>query len=241
MVHQALALRPKAGRVWHPLIITYRSMTRIFTRLSAILIIALYSCVGQAEETADQDIETLLSWLQGTYSNQAQIDSGVLEAETDLLFPVFQKVDVPAFGSHVVYLQWPIGAPDGRLQRQRIWVFERGPDGLAMDFFTLKEPERWLDAHLHPESVRAMTKEDTIGYPRTCLLPVRRTADVFTASIPSTCEIVSQGTKISMTLQSNITISENEITYREGGQKSDGTVVFKVPASAQYEFSKIKD
>lgn len=238
---QALALRPKAARVWHPLIIAYRLMTRIFTRFSAILIVALYSCVGQAEETVDQDLETLLSWLQGSYSNQAQIDSGALEAETDLLFPVFQKVDIPAFGRHVVYLQWPIGAPDGRLQRQRIWVFERGPDGLAMDFFTLKEPERWLNAHLNPESVRDMTKEDTIGYPRTCLLPVQRIGDVFTASIPSTCEIVSQGTKISMTLESNIKISENEMTYREGGQRGDGTVVFKVPASTQYEFAKIKD
>jgi len=216
-------------------------MTRIFTRLFAILIVALYPFVGQTEESADQYLETLLSWLQGTYSNQAQIDSGALEADTDLLFPVFQKIDIPAFGRHVVYLQWPIGAPDGRLQRQRIWVFERGPNGLVMDFFTLKEPGRWLNAHLKPESVRGMTKADTIGYPRTCLLPVRRMGDVFTASIPSTCEIVSQGTKISMTLQSHIKISENEMTYREGGRRGDGTLVFKVPASTQYEFVKVKD
>ncbi len=216
-------------------------MTRIFTRLFAILIVALYPFVGQTEESADQDLETLLSWLQGTYSNQAQIDSGALEADTDLLFPVFQKIDIPAFGRHVVYLQWPIGAPDGRLQRQRIWVFERGPNGLVMDFFTLKEPGRWLNAHLKPESVRGMTKADTIGYPRTCLLPVRRMGDVFTASIPSTCEIVSQGTKISMTLQSHIKISENEMTYREGGRRGDGTLVFKVPASTQYQFVKVKD
>lgn len=215
-------------------------MISLLARIAIFIFTALIPVVASAQDSVDRDLETLVRWVQGTYSNQMQIDSGELDADTDLLFPIFKKIDVPAFGKHVIYLQWPIGAPDGRLQRQRIWSFARGPNGLTMDFFTLKEPEQWLNAHLNPDKVRGMTRDDVIAYPKTCLLPVTREGDMFVMRIPSTCTIVSQGTATTMTLESETTITKNKMTYREAGYRPDGTRVFKVPGKAQYDFRKLK-
>ncbi len=188
-------------------------------------------------------LDRIVDWLDGHYSNEAQIAAGELDAEDNLLFPVFSKVAIPAFGSHVIYLQWPIGGPDGRLQRQRLWTFHEDAETGAtqMNFFTLREPEKWLDAHLDPAKVRDMTPQDTIGYPNTCLLPVAFAAETITASIPPTCQIISQATRTTMTLQATITITPNQITYREAATRPNGSLVFQVPPSGQYVFDRIDD
>jgi hypothetical protein len=199
---------------------------------------------GQAlAEVKDLSLDQITAWLEGQYSNEQQVADGVLDAESNLLFPVFKRVDISAFGSHVIYLQWPIGSPEGRLQRQRIWTFahEESGDGVRMNFFTLKKPEEWRDAHLAPAKVKTMTLEDTIGYPEGCLLPVTLTDGQISASIPATCEIVSQGTRTAMTLQSQITITEDQITYQEGGVRPDGTLVFQVPPAGRYVFKQLAD
>ena len=198
---------------------------------------------AQAETLNQADLAQLLEWVQGRYSNQQQYDTGGVTKASDLLFPVFKRIEVPAFGDSVIYLQWPIGSPTGDLQRQRIWVFDldEAAGTITMDFFTLKEPGAWLNAHLDPQKVLGMTRGDTIGYPETCLLPVSREGDQFVARIPKTCEIVSQGTQTTMTLESHITITADQITYREAGLKADGSVVFRVPATREYVFDRLAD
>jgi len=199
--------------------------------------------LASSATTADEPptLGRIIDWLDGHYSNEAQIATGELDAEDNLLFPVFKKVDVPAFGNHIVYLQWPIGGPDGRLQRQRLWTFHGDAEtgAMQMNFFTLREPERWLDAHIDPAKIREMTAEDTIGYPETCLLPVAFADATITASIPPTCQIISQATRTTMTLQATITITPNQITYQEAATRPDGSVVFQVPPSGQYVFDRI--
>ncbi|MDE0508776.1 MAG: CpcT/CpeT family chromophore lyase [Gammaproteobacteria bacterium] len=216
----------------------YRSVTSfLFGALSSWL--AWQATAAEGKPTLDRIIDRL----EGSYSNEAQVAAGELDAENNLLFPVFKQVDIPAFGTHVVYLQWPIDSPDGRLQRQRLWTFHKDAesDAIHMNFFTLREPERWLDAHIDPDKVRDMKPEDTIGYPDTCLLPVTWENENIRASIPSTCEIVSQATRTTMTLKANITITPDRITYQEGGVRSDGSIVFQVPPKGRYVFERIRD
>lgn len=206
--------------------------------LTLLFLVATQAVVAQDNLTP----QAIIDWIEGSYSNQAQITAGDLDAVNNLLYPVFKQVDIPAFGPYVVYLQWPIGAPDGELQRQRIWTFQENEmDGVSMGFFTLREPERWLDAHLDPNKVLNMTSKDAIGYPDVCLLPVTTTGEVINASIPTDCQIVSQATRTTMTLQANISITPNRITYSEGGIRQDESVVFKVPPSGHYIFDRIAD
>jgi hypothetical protein len=160
----------------------------------------------------------------------------------DLLFPVFALVEAPALGRHVIYLQWPIGSPEGRLQRQRIWAFEidESRNTVMMDFFTLRDPDRWRDAQLEPKAaLRSITRDDLIPYPPACRLPFRRHADVFIGEIPrGECRIISQQTRTDMTINAKIVIGRDQVWYEESGVRQDGSVVFKVPASGSYQFRR---
>lgn len=203
-----------------------------------------------AADHLSADRATLLEWVQGSFNNQRQVQTGtnaLADASLnpakapDLLFPVFKKIEVPAIGAHVVYLQWPMGAPDGKLQRQRIWVFADDParNAVMMKFYTLKEPDKWLNAHAEPTKVRGMTLADVIPYPPACDLPFRRHADVFLGEIPrAECKIVSQQTKTSMTINARIVVGKDQVWYNESGTREDGSIVFQVPNSGAYEFQR---
>lgn len=155
---------------------------------------------------------------------------------------MFALVEAPQVGKHVVYLQWHIGSPEGPLQRQRIWTFEidESRNAILMDFFTLREPSRWRDAHLQPTTAaRAMTRDDLLPYPPSCRLPFRRYIDVFVGEIPrGECNIVSQQTRTAMTINARVVVGRNALWYDESGIRSDGSLVFEVPASGAYQFER---
>ena len=191
-------------------------------------------------QASQMGIDTLISWTQGTYSNERQVATARDEDAPGLLFPVFRHVAIPAFGEHVIYLQWPMETPDGDLQRQRIWAFHQEDDeSFIMKFYTLKNPGLWRDAHRDPDKVREMTMDDVIAYPETCTLPILRAGDEFRTAIPPTCKIVSQNTRTAMTIQSFITIAADRMTYMEFGVAEDGKMVFQVPMSGAYVFDKL--
>jgi hypothetical protein len=206
---------------------------------------------GGTEHPLVAELATLLGWLEGSFDNRRQVELGENalhdapadpERAPDLLFPVFARVQAPALGEHVVYLQWPMGSPDGRLQRQRIWTFEPDParNAVIMDFFTLREPERWRDAHLAPDdAMLEITRADLIPYPPACRLPFRRHADVFIGEIPKgACRIVSQQTRTDMTINARVIVGRDQVWYDESGVRPDGSVVFQVPASGTYQFRR---
>jgi len=196
------------------------------------------------------DLDTLLGWVVGDFDNRQQVQRGEnalldsapdLAKAPDLLYPVFARVEAPALGRHVVYLQWPIGSPQGALQRQRVWAFEidRQRNAVLMDFYTLRDPARWRDAHLQPgTALREITRDDDIPYPPVCRLPCRRHADVFIGEIPPECRIISLQTRTDMTIRAHIVIARDQIWYQEGGVRADGSVVFRVPASGSYQFRR---
>lgn len=202
------------------------------------------------ETTLDAELATLLAWTVGEFDNRQQVARGensLLEVppdpdrSPDLLFPVFVRVAAPALGRHVVYLQWPTGRPQGRLQRQRIWSFVVDPqrNAVLMDFYTLRDPARWRDAHLRPETaLREISRDDVIPYPPSCRLPFRRHADVFIGEIPPDCRITSQQTRTDMTIRARIVIGRDQLWYAESGVRADGSVVFQVPVAGSYQFRR---
>ncbi len=222
--------------------------------LSALVLLsgsALSGETSQPDTSLVAELDELLHWMTGEFDNRKQVEhhenhlaTAPVEPgrEPGLLYPVFALVQAPALGDHVVYLQWPIGAPDGRLQRQRLWGFrvDHERNALVMDFYTLREPDRWRDAQLSPDSaVREITTEDVIPYPRACSLPFRRHADVFIGEIPpGDCLIVSQETRTEMIINARVIVGRNQLWYDESGVRPDGSVVFRVPASGAYQFRR---
>lgn len=225
-------------------------MDRVIKTVISLIVISLTQSAS-ALTPLEGELNALIGWVVGDFDNQQQVargDNFLVESTPDpsrapdLLFPVFALVEAPALGRYVIYLQWPIGSPEGRLQRQRIWAFEidETRNAVMMDFFTLRDPDRWRDAQLDPKSaLRSMTRDDLIPYPPACRLPFRRHADVFIGEIPrGECRIISQQTRTDMTINARIVIGRDQVWYEESGVRQDGSVVFKVPASGSYQFRR---
>lgn len=221
-------------------------------RALAVVAVFVFGVGDAVAQTAlDSELSTLLSWVVGEFDNRQQVARGEnapLESTLDttrapdLLFPVFARVEATELGRHVIYLQWPTGSPEGRLQRQRIWTFEidEQRNAVMMSFFTLREPDRWRDAHLKPKTaLRDITREDVIPYPPACRLPFRRHDDVFIGEIPrGECRIISQQTRTDMTINAKIVIARDQVWYEESGVRQDGSIAFKVPAAGSYQFRR---
>lgn len=202
----------------------------------------------------DHELTLLRQWLAGEFDNTRQVISGEnllregpvdRDQVPDLLYPIFSLVEAPAIGEHVVYLQWHQGSADGPLQRQRIWAFtvDAEQNAVIMDFYTLRDPNRWRDAHLNPATaVRDMTRADLLPYPAACRLPFRRYINVFIGEIPKgACRIVSQQTRTEMTIHARIVVGAGQLWYEESGVRTDGSVVFRVPVSGSYQFQRRPD
>lgn len=220
------------------------------TRMLLPVLLAVIAAPGRAAGL-DTELATLLEWVSGRFDNTQQVNSGenllrpgplTPERVPDLLYPVFALIDAPQIGQHVIYLQWHMGSPDGPLQRQRIWTFELDEtrNAVLMDFFTLREPTRWRDAHLQPATAaRSMTPADLLPYPPSCRLPFRRYIDVFIGEIPpGECNIVSQQTRTAMTIHARVIVGRDALWYDESGKRADGSMVFEVPASGTYQFRR---
>lgn len=209
---------------------------------------ALTGCANSAVSApeAENDADAVLALLPGEYTNRDQYDAspeahriapqiGSDAPWMDQQFAAFKRVTVPAISGEVIALQWRRDSRDGPISRQRLWAFRTTASSPVMDFYTLKSEIDFSDetafARLQPD--------DLISYGDTCALPVSQQDGVFRMAIPETCQIVSRSGR-EMTLSAEITLGET-LTYQESGRYLNGDLVFQVPGSGPYLFTRLSD
>lgn len=180
------------------------------------------------------DASTITAMLDGRYTNLAQIAEAYAEgrgnAELDARFMEFRRVEAPAFGGHVVYLQWRRPDAGGAVTRQRLWSFhDREDGGITMKFYAILDGAALIDAHrTDPARFASLTPGEVTGYPESCDLPFAKTAEGWEGAIPAGCSITARSGR-EMSIRARITIEPDQVRYDEGGVMADGTVVFDVP------------
>lgn len=202
-------------------------------RRSIRVAVALLSSLPSAASALDAD--AVVGRLTGTFV--ADPAAGP-EASSGRLHAVMAPVSVPALPGRAIYLQWRDGGPDGKVTRQRLWVFQDMPDGVRMKFFGFRDGPAWVDAHLAPERLRQLEPEQLVAYPPICDLPWVDRPEGLMASIPPGCRIVTQRTQRTMDLAADIQVTSRGFDYAESGRLEDGTIVFQLPPAGRYAFSR---
>ena len=226
--------------------------------LAAPAVIGLSACAltppapTQAEPAS---LERQLSWLTGDWSNAAQYAAApdALKREPapgnpydwiDLQHAEFHRVDAPALGDHVIYLEWRSGGADGPISRQRLWVFHADEDGAAagMDFYTLRDPEALAGQGGATGAFETVTEADLIGYPDGCTLaPINTPAESVIFRVdPADCRITARSGR-QMGIEAEIGLSRDRLSYSEAGILEDGRYAFLVPGGEDlaYEFRPV--
>jgi hypothetical protein len=188
--------------------------------------------------------------LEGDWTNAAQraaLPADVAAAPTpgrpwvDVQHARFVRLDAPALGELVYYLEWRRGGAGGEISRQRVWAF-RGLDGDSprMRFYLLPEPERWAAAVGDPARLAALAAAGLPEYPAGCELEFRRLETTWDGAIPAgACVIVARQSGRRMTIDARVTLVAGAWRYDEAGTLDDGTRAFVVPQGFRYEFERV--
>jgi hypothetical protein len=119
-------------------------------------------CLTPLLAQAGADIERLMTWSQGAFDNHVQA------GEDAHFFPLdarYRRVDLPAFGAHVLYAEEYRTDGERRLHSARLQVLTTDGDRVRVAFKPLRHPETVRD---DPTALTRLTPADVISFPPDC-------------------------------------------------------------------------
>ncbi len=173
---------------------------RLASCLAALFVLALaVPAAGQVED-ADNSIQSLvMRWWPGDYNNDAQIRKliaggqpvwradgsgkpGHIEVTSH-----YRRVDLPAFGDAVLYVEeTKHGDPDAMF-RQRIYTVDSNPesDEVTVKLWYFKDREKYVGAWQKLDMIAELSPEEMSPLPDNCDLTVRRQGEKLHMSMPA--------------------------------------------------------
>jgi len=195
--------------------------------------------------------DRIVAALAGSWNNAAQFAAApaVLKVPPsaagdwlDMQHASFTRIEAPAIGERVLYLEWRNGGPDGAVSRQRIWSFRTDAAGaIRMDFFAFVDGKPWAGRAAEAGAFRAVTAETLRGYGPACGLTFLIAGETFAGAINAkVCTITAaSGRKMGIDASVQLT-ADGVLEYRESGQLEDGRYAFRVPPSQPYQFARLR-
>ena len=148
-----------------------------------LLLIAAAGCSPQeaGPGTAGNDVELLLTWFEGEFSNRQQVEQD--GAKPRHLF--VSRVQMPQVPGETLYLEWHSGDAEGPIDSQRIWAFNGTDAGIEMRFYSLEATADDVLSGLRSSedadatAIATLTLEDLYDYPEECIFLLRRDGELF--------------------------------------------------------------
>jgi hypothetical protein len=210
----------------------------------------LGSIAGTTHASGAASPAQLITELEGDWSNAAQYaaaDPGLkvepsVEGEwLDLQHASFRRVDAPAIGEHVLYLEWRRGGPTGAISRQRLWSFRSDADGrVRMDFFAFLDGAPFAGLSSEPGVFKGVEHSALRGYSPECALSFETAPDGgwLGRVTAEQCRIVAASGR-GMGIDARVQLSaDGVLSYRESGRLDDGRYAFRVPPTMPYRFER---
>lgn len=189
--------------------------------------------------------------LAGEWHNAPQFDAAPAALKVaptvagdwlDLQHARFQRVDAPAIGPQVLYLEWRSGGPQGAVSRQRIWSFRIDAQGVVrMDFYAFVDGKPWIGRAEEPGAFSTLATAQLRGYGDACALrfttPEARTARGEISS--AECSLVAASGR-RMGIDAVVELkADGSLEYQESGRLEDGRWAFRVPPTEPYRFVRV--
>jgi hypothetical protein len=224
---------------------------RLSACVLACLIVASASASGAARAAPDavmaRDLADFFSWFEGRFDNDRQVffaDAlGVPEdARHERIHSVFRRVDLPAFGEHVFYVEQYSGADAGTIYRQRIYVFSPAPETgeIRLDIHAPREPERLAGAHLDAGLLAGLTLDDAIAFPQ-CAVFWRRQENQFVGETRrGECRVVSQRSGQTLLIEDDLVLTPGAIWIRDRAETEDGGYVYGNRAGIAHQLRRVR-
>lgn len=225
---------------WRTLLLTLASLGLAQTA-------ALAQERSPADRMLDRDLALFVSWFEGRFDNELQVffepDLNVPEeARHDRIHSSFRRIDLPAFGEHVFYVEQNTDGDPTRVYRQRIYVLRPDYDARAirLDIHTPTNPAPLRAAYRDPSALSALTPAEA-PLAEGCSVYWRRQGEQFLgADEPGRCRIRARDSGRRLVVRNDLILSEDTIWIRDRAADAQGRHVFGNRAGIPHELRRVR-
>jgi CpeT/CpcT family (DUF1001) len=174
------------------------------------------------QESRDRELKTLVKWMTGDFSSQAQSKRDSAYFDIRLHIRPIWKSDKTA---HWLYVEQAVATAENKPYRQRVYKVERdGKNGFKSIVYTLPEPEKWAGAYKNPALFNTL-KPEALSLREGCTVFLERQPDksFAGATLEKGCESTLRGAKYAT---SKVTITKNMMESWDQGFNEKGEQVW---------------
>ena len=174
-------------------------MTRSIASLCVAAVTALSISGAQAQSPLEQDLAQIMDWWPGTYSNDAQ----VAEIEEQMgeenftgevwrldntgmggylnVTSHYAKLDMPALGENVLYVEEYRDGDPSATYRQRIYVLSVDEENeiIRVNLRTFKDREKYVGAYADLSMLDDLSEDELSAFPPICDLLVEQRGNAY--------------------------------------------------------------
>jgi hypothetical protein len=224
-------------------------------RLAGLLIAIAFmlSAAGPAQSQAsnrgvlEQDFQLFLGWFEGRFDNDRQVfferDLNVSEdARHERIHSIFRRVDLPAFGANVFYVEQYLEGDPARIYRQRLYVMslDDAAQAIRLTIHIPTNPDPLRGAHLDPARLVGLTPDQTTTYPG-CDVLWRRQENQFVGAVPGgSCRVVSSRSGRTLVVSDDLVLTDNAIWIHDRAEDEQGGYVYGNRAGVPHQLRRAR-
>lgn len=219
--------------------------------LAAVLAIAFAAPTAGAAQgvpatALEKDFALFLEWFPGRYDNESQVfwepELGVAaEVRHERIHSIFRPVELPAFGSHVFYVEQFSNGDSARIYRQRIYALsaDAAAGAIRLKIYTPMKPAALAGAWRDPSKLLGLKPAQTTTI-EGCDVLWRRQANQFIGSIEDGACRVKSDRFGEIVIDDDLVLTPEEIWISDRATTLNGDYVFGNKAGVPHKLKKAR-
>lgn len=219
-------------------------------RMFGALIVSMYALSASAlsEQDLQVQLDLLMSWWPGDYDNNEQIvrqSGGGLSAPVYephfRLHAIYRRVEIPALGNHVLYVEEYKNNEPENLYRIRLYSLgiDTESGAIRVKLHAFPDQMNWIGAHQHPERLGALNRQQLRAFSDACDVLLNYEGGQFTGGMQRrACRMRSEqgAAEKDAYFDYDVAIGEDYYWFRDRSLRlADDTLVWQLaPGSDDY-------
>ena len=207
------------------------------------------SATAQDMRTAvlQRDLAYFLGIFEGRYDNEQQVffDADLKtppDARNNRIHSIFRKVDLPAFGENVFYVEQYADGDPTQIYRQRIYVFsiDSAENAIKLVIHAPKDAALLAGAYRDTSKLAGLEPAQTDAYPG-CEVYWRREEAQFRGTMkPGACRIESRRSGRTIVVTDDLLLTPDSLWIQDRAVDAQGAYVYGNRAGVPHKLRKVR-
>jgi CpeT/CpcT family (DUF1001) len=165
------------------------------------------------------------------------------ENRHERIHSIFKKVDLPAFGANVYYVEQYLDGDPTKIYRQRIYVLsaDYASNTIKLDIHTPPDPPAIVGAYRNPELLTGLTPENSPTPSAGCAVYWRRQENQFVGSTRGDeCRVTSRRSGRTLVIRDDLVLTDSAIWIHDRAETDTGEYVYGNRGGVPHQLRKVR-